>query len=67
MDGPGLAELRMAGFPIKFSDGGGAASLPPPQLGEHSRAILREMGFADAAIGALLQRRVIGETFGTGP
>jgi crotonobetainyl-CoA:carnitine CoA-transferase CaiB-like acyl-CoA transferase len=33
---------------------------PPPRLGEHTRALLRELGYADPEIDALVRSRVVG-------
>jgi succinate--hydroxymethylglutarate CoA-transferase len=50
--------IRSPNLPIEFS-----SSLPtpgpPPKLGEHTRAILREAGFDDREIESLAQRRII--------
>ena len=35
---------------------------PPPLLGEHSRDVLREIGYDDAAIDALVARGVVGSS-----
>ena len=50
-DVPGLGRpvtLTRAGF--KMSKGDPEVSSPPPQLGQHTTEVLREIGFADAEI-----------------
>lgn len=58
---PTTGTVRMAGLPVKLSDTPGAVRTAAPLLGEHSRAILADAGFAEAEIAALLSAGVIGE------
>jgi crotonobetainyl-CoA:carnitine CoA-transferase CaiB-like acyl-CoA transferase len=60
MEVPHLGPIRMAGLPIRFSDTPGQVTLPPPRLGEHSREILRALGFAEQEIDRLATEAVIG-------
>jgi formyl-CoA transferase len=50
---------KMAGTPIKFSRTPGAMRHLPPRYGEHSRQLLSDLGFDDAAIDALLADGVV--------
>jgi formyl-CoA transferase len=50
---------KMAGTPIKFSRTPGAMRHLPPRYGEHSRQLLSDLGFDDAAIEALLTDGVV--------
>jgi crotonobetainyl-CoA:carnitine CoA-transferase CaiB-like acyl-CoA transferase len=45
--------IRTLGVPIKLSDTPGAVRTPPPQLGEHTDAVLRDLGFAVEEIARL--------------
>ncbi|HLW58480.1 MAG TPA: CaiB/BaiF CoA-transferase family protein [bacterium] len=56
---PRAGRIRVNGIPVKLSETPGAVVSPPPQLGEHSEAILREVGCPDQEIAALRRDRVI--------
>jgi crotonobetainyl-CoA:carnitine CoA-transferase CaiB-like acyl-CoA transferase len=47
------------GIPIAFRDEPGRVSFEAPAHGEHSRAILRTLGYADAEIARLESRGVV--------
>jgi formyl-CoA transferase len=47
------------GLPIKFSRTPGAIARPPPRYGAHGREILRESGYTDAEIDALVDADVV--------
>ncbi len=51
---PTEGPLRLPGVPTAFSESPGAIRRLPPRLGEHSVEILREAGFDDPAIDAML-------------
>ncbi|MGV3656215.1 MAG: CaiB/BaiF CoA transferase family protein [Noviherbaspirillum sp.] len=57
---PVLGPLQNVGLPIRFQDEDRSASRPPPLLGEHSEAILRDAGYSDQRIGQLKAAGVIG-------
>jgi crotonobetainyl-CoA:carnitine CoA-transferase CaiB-like acyl-CoA transferase len=51
--------MRTLGLPVKFSGTPGAVATGAPLLGEHSRAILREHGYTDAQVEALVEAGVV--------
>jgi formyl-CoA transferase/CoA:oxalate CoA-transferase len=50
---PRAGRIRQTGVPVKLSLTPGRVVAPPPVLGQHTDAILRECGFDDAAIAAM--------------
>jgi formyl-CoA transferase len=56
---PTAGDVRVVGPPYRFSETPGTIRRHPPRLGEHSREILAELGFADAEIVALLDSGAI--------
>jgi len=50
--------IRTVRSPVRFGDADCTIRHPAPRLGEHSRAILREAGFAAPEIDDLLARGV---------
>ncbi len=58
-DHPTLGPLHTIAQPIQFGAEQRAIKSPPPMLGEHSRAVLRELGYADEEIAAFAESRVI--------
>ena len=52
-------QVRLVGCPVFFSETPSGPLLPPPQLGEHTEAILRELGCSPGEIEELRQRGII--------
>ena len=54
-----IGQLRVLGVPVKLSDTPGAVRTPPPRLGEHTDAVLHDLGLNAAAISDLRRQKVI--------
>ena len=50
---------RQVSFPIKMSDMSRKVRLPPPELGEHTEFLLRELGYSQKDIESLRQEQAI--------
>lgn len=53
MQHPTIGEVKQVGIPVKLSDTPGGLVTPPPLLGQHSYAILSEMGLSAERIDEL--------------
>jgi formyl-CoA transferase/CoA:oxalate CoA-transferase len=56
---PNAGRIRVNGVPLKFSETPGGVVSPPPVLGEHSEALLRELGCTPVEIASLRRDGVI--------
>jgi crotonobetainyl-CoA:carnitine CoA-transferase CaiB-like acyl-CoA transferase len=56
---PEVGALTLMGQPLRFSETQAPDAGPPPVLGQHTRAVLREAGYTDGAIADLHRRGVI--------
>ena len=59
MDSPGLGKVMSANNPIRLSDAPVEVRRLGPQLGEHTREILREVGYRDGEIEALARSHAV--------
>jgi crotonobetainyl-CoA:carnitine CoA-transferase CaiB-like acyl-CoA transferase len=59
-DHPRFGTQRIVGLHIQFSETPGTPGAPAPELGEHTRRILAELGLTDAETDALLASRAAG-------
>jgi len=51
MEHPTIGELPLVGSPLKMSDTPVEFRLPPPLMGQHTKEVLRELGWGDEVIG----------------
>jgi crotonobetainyl-CoA:carnitine CoA-transferase CaiB-like acyl-CoA transferase len=57
---PTAGAVKMLGIPFRFSDTPASIRRPPPLLGQHTEAVLREeLGFSDTRIAELRAEKVI--------
>ncbi len=61
LDHPRAGATQALGCPIHFSATPTAITRPSPLLGEHTRELLREHGYDDAAVDALVREGVVEE------
>ncbi|ESS06166.1 MAG: putative acyl-CoA transferases/carnitine dehydratase, partial [uncultured archaeon A07HB70] len=59
VDHPTAGEVEMPGSPMHMSRTPASVRDPPPLLGEHTDAVLREMGYDDSRIAALRDADVV--------
>lgn len=60
LDHPSEGKIRQARPSARFSDTPAEIRRMPPRLGEHSRAILREAGFTEEHVAAMIDKKVVG-------
>ena len=58
VDHPSEGTLRSMGLPSQWSESTPDAPRPAPRLGEHSAAVLREAGYTEAEIDALIAAQI---------
>ena len=54
-----IGPLQVLGLPVKLSDTPGSVRTAPPLLGQHTAAVLRELGLDASAVSALVQAGVL--------
>ena len=60
LEHPTEGKIRQARPPARFSKSPAGIHRLPPRLGEHSREVLREVGYSDAEIERLIERKAVG-------
>jgi formyl-CoA transferase len=61
MDHPTAGSVETIGFPVKYDRLEPTISRHPPLLGEHSRAVLADLGYEESDISSLVDAGVVGD------
>ncbi len=56
---PRIPDLKLLGLPLKLSETPGDIRLPPPLMGQHTEAILTELGYSGTDLKTFRERKVI--------
>jgi crotonobetainyl-CoA:carnitine CoA-transferase CaiB-like acyl-CoA transferase len=64
LDHPSEGKIRQARPPARFSASPASIRRLPPRLGQHTREVLREVGYADGEIEKLVEEKAVGVAAG---
>jgi formyl-CoA transferase len=59
LDHPLVGKIRMVSSPIQMSDAETGAPTASPALGQHTREVLRELGYSDVEVEELIEAKVV--------
>jgi crotonobetainyl-CoA:carnitine CoA-transferase CaiB-like acyl-CoA transferase len=59
LDQPDVGRIRQPKPPARFSVNEASIGGPAPRIGEHSREVLRELGYAEGAISKMIEDRAV--------
>ncbi len=59
LEHPVAGKMKFVGPPVRYDSLPRQPNVPPPMLGEHSAAILRELGTSEAVIGRLRKQGIV--------
>ncbi len=59
LDHPRAGRISVTGVPVKLSDTPGSVRTPPPVLGQHTRAVLQELGYREEEVDDLARKGVV--------
>ena len=60
LEHPKAGKVKMVGIPFRITDHPGKIRTPAPGVGEHTREVLRELGYPSREIGKLAQEGIVG-------
>jgi crotonobetainyl-CoA:carnitine CoA-transferase CaiB-like acyl-CoA transferase len=58
-DQPSVGRVRQPKPAARFEVNAAGIGGPAPRVGEHSRAVLRELGYSDTAIGRMIAEKAV--------
>jgi crotonobetainyl-CoA:carnitine CoA-transferase CaiB-like acyl-CoA transferase len=59
LDQPGVGRVRQPKPPARFNVNGASIGGPAPRIGEHSREVLRQLGYDESAIDRMVEEQVV--------
>ena len=59
LEQPGVGTVRQPKPAARFDRDGAAIGGPAPRIGQHSRDVLRELGYSDAAVDQMIEQKAV--------